>query len=184
MSRRFLAVVLAAAALMVMPLMVTPAEAAVPSKSQWLKDTRSAMFGSRAWINAAVERGGTRLAVNLDIDNTSLATYYARRRPVPVVLRFAKYARSKGVAVFFNTGRLDGRLRSITKALRAAGYPVNGVCGRRSNERLRVSKQRCRREYTARGFTIVANVGNRSTDFDGGDYERAFKLPDYGNQLG
>ncbi len=173
-----------AAALMVTSLMVTPAEAAVPSKQQWLAETRSAMYGSRSWINTAVARGGTQLAVNLDIDNTSLATYYAPRRPVPVVLRFAKFARSRGVAVFFNTGRREGRLRPIIKALRKAGYPIDGVCGRRSNERLSAGKQRCRQEFTAKGYSIIANVGNRSTDFDGGDYERAFKLPDYDNQIG
>jgi hypothetical protein len=36
----------------------------------------------------------------------------------------------------------------------------------------------------ADGYTVVANVGNRATDFEGGDYERAFSLPNYGNQLG
>ena len=38
--------------------------------------------------------------------------------------------------------------------------------------------------YVDRGFTIIANVGNRSTDFVGKNYERAFKLPSYGNRLG
>jgi hypothetical protein len=33
------------------------------------------------------------------------------------------------------------------------------------------------------GYTIVANVGNRSTDFLGGSYQRAFRLPDYALQL-
>jgi hypothetical protein len=46
------------------------------------------------------------------------------------------------------------------------------------------SKQRCRASFRADGFRIVANVGNRSTDFVGGGYERAFKLPDYGGRLG
>ena len=34
------------------------------------------------------------------------------------------------------------------------------------------------------GFTIIANIGNRSTDFVGGNYERAYRLPNYGNRLG
>ena len=46
------------------------------------------------------------------------------------------------------------------------------------------SKQRCRQEFVAKGYTIIANVGNRSTDFVGKNYERAFKLPNYGNRLG
>ena len=31
---------------------------------------------------------------------------------------------------------------------------------------------------------VLANVGNRSPDFVGKNYERAFKLPNYGNRLG
>ncbi len=45
-------------------------------------------------------------------------------------------------------------------------------------------KERCRSTYVAQGYTIIANVGNHSTDFTGGDYERAYRLPNYHNRLG
>jgi predicted secreted acid phosphatase len=167
---------------------VAPAQAAkLPSKRHWVKDTRKAMRGSRAWIDTRVAHpkpADGRLAVNLDIDNTALATKYARGKAVAVTLRFVKYADAHGVAILFNTGRLGTQLSGITAQLRAAGYPVDAICGRHGNERLVKGKQRCRSEYVAEGYTIIANVGNRSTDFTGGGYERAFRLPSYHNRLG
>jgi hypothetical protein len=163
-----------------------PAQASVPDLGQWLGDTRQAMHGSRAYVEQRADAGGTSLAVNLDIDNTSLASHYEHGAPVPVVLRFARYARSQGVVLLFNTGRVkgDGRLKAATAQLERAGFRVSGICGRRSSdEGLAHSKRRCRRHFVAQGHTIVANVGNRRTDLAGGDYERAFRLPSYGNQL-
>jgi predicted secreted acid phosphatase len=162
-----------------------PAQAReVPGKDQWLSDTRVAMYGSRAYVEDRVQSGGRKLAVNLDIDNTSLATYYAKGAAVPVVLRFARYARSRGVTLLFNTGRERGQLAGVARSLRRVGYAVGEICGRKAGERLVQGKQRCRRHFVAEGYTIIANVGNRDTDFTGGDYERAFRLPNYGNQLG
>jgi hypothetical protein len=72
----------------------------------------------------------------------------------------------------------------VAGRLRAAGFTVTAICGRASSEEgLSHSKQRCRRHFVRHGYTIIANVGNRSTDFTGGNYERAFRLRNYGNQL-
>ena len=189
MNRRLFPAVLAS--LTTLALLVggaVPAEAAkLPSKRHWVKDTRKAMYGSRAWIDsrtAAPKSTDGKLAVNLDIDNTSLATKYAAGKAIAVTLRFVKYAEANDVAILFNTGRLGTELSGITAQLRAAGYPVDAICGRLKGEGLAHSKQRCRAEYVAQGYTIIANVGNRSTDFVGGNYERSFRLPSYGNRLG
>jgi hypothetical protein len=163
-----------------------PAQASVPDKGAWLADTRQAMHGSRAYVEQRADAGGTMLAVNLDIDNTSLASHYDYGAPVPVVLRFARYARSQGVVLLFNTGRVKGhgRLKAATALLEKAGFRVSEMCGRRSSdEGLAHSKKRCRRHFVAEGYTIVANVGNRRTDFAGGNYERAYRLPSYHGQL-
>ncbi len=166
---------------------VVPAEAAhLPSKRHWVKDTRKAMHGSRAWIatrTASPKPTDGRLAVNLDIDNTALATTYGHGKAVKVVLRFVRYADAHGVAILFNTGRLTSQLSATTKQLRAAGYPVDGLCVRQDGEAVVHSKQRCRSQFVAEGYTIIANVGNHSTDFTGGNYERAFRLPSYHNRL-
>ena len=164
-----------------------PAQAEpLPSKSQWVADTYDAMQGSRAYIGRRVDQGGSRLAVNLDIDNTSLASHYDYGAPVAVTLRFARYAREHGVKLLFNTGRIrgDGRLKKAKDLLRAAGYRVTEICGRTStHETLTHSKQRCRRHFVAEGWTLVANVGNRQSDFTGGSYEKSFRLPSYGGRL-
>ncbi len=164
----------------------SPAQAALPSRAAWSSDVRAAMSGANHYLDHRVARGGSRLAVNLDIDNTALATRYARGRPVPPVLRFARHARAHGMRLLFNTGRLrgDGRLARARRQLTRAGYRVTEVCGRARGESLSHSKQRCRRHFVAEGYRLVANVGNRRTDFVGGNYERAFRLPSYGNQLG
>lgn len=158
--------------------------APLPSRDQWLSDTRDAMVGSRAYVGDRVDRGGRRLAVNFDIDNTALATYYAPGTAVPVVLRFAKYARSQGVTLLFNTGRLRGQTAGVARSLSRVGYDVREICGRTAGESLVHSKQRCRAHFTAEGYTLIANVGNRDTDFAGSGYGRAFRLPNYGNRLG
>ncbi len=164
-----------------------PAQAApLPSKSEWVADTYAAMHGSRTYVGHRVDRGGSRLAVNLDIDNTSLASHYDYGAPVAVTLRFARYARAHGVKLLFNTGRIrgDGRLAAAKRLLRSAGYRVTEICGRTStHETLTHSKQRCRRHFVAEGWTLIANVGNRRSDFSGGSYERAFRLPSYGGRL-
>jgi predicted secreted acid phosphatase len=184
-SRRHAAAVLLFVTTLLMSGLVSPAQArSVPSKEQWLADTREAMHGSRSYVKQRVAQGGTRLAVNLDIDNTSLATYYAKGTAVPVVLRFARYARGQGVTLLFNTGRERGHLAGVTRTLRRVGYVVGEMCGRAPGESLAHSKQRCRRRFAAQGYTIIANVGNRSTDFIGGGYERAFRLPNYAGRLG
>ncbi len=183
MPRKLFTVMLLAT-VMVMSVLIAPSEAAAPSKKRWLKDTRTAMYGSRAFINSRLTQGGTKLAVNFDIDNTSLATYYRRGKAVPVVLRFAKYANKQGVAILFNTGRTENNLTQPLAWLRKAGYPVSGICARHSGEGLVAGKQRCRQQYVDAGYTLIANIGNRSTDFEGGNYERAFRLPSYGKTLG
>ncbi len=157
----------------------------LPSEDTWLSDVHDDMVGSRAFLADRVARasGGERLAINLDIDNTSLATHYAPQQPVLVVRRFARFAHRHGIAVFFNTGRDDTEAAKMQRLLGKAGFPVDRVCTRHVDEDVVVSKQRCRQSFVDSGFTLVANVGNHGTDFVGSNYERAFRLPSYGNKL-
>ena len=164
----------------------SPAQAAVPSKSRWLADVAKAMDGSQRYVDKRAAQGGTRLAVNFDIDNTALASHYDYGKAVRTVLRFARNAEQDHVAILFNTGRVvgDGRIRAARRQLVAAGYHVTEMCGRSSStEGLAHSKQRCRTHFVDEGYTIIANVGNRATDFTGHHYQRAFRLPNYDNQL-
>jgi hypothetical protein len=182
--RRTLGAVLSAA-LLAVGAVTSPASAALPSKATWLDDVDAAMAGSSAYVDRRVARGGNHLAVNFDIDNTTLATHYEPAAPVRRVLRFARHAHAEGVTLLWNTARFvgDGRMAKAKRQLQKAGYAVAEVCGRQRGEEIAHSKQRCRAHFVAEGYTLVANVGNRSTDFVGGDYEKAYELPNYGNQL-
>src|SRR4051812_34743417 len=148
----------------------SPAAAALPSKDTWVHDTYKAMWGSRTYVNDRVAQGGKQLAVNFDIDNTSLASHYDHGAAVAVTLRFAKHALSRGVVLLFNTGRErgHGRLIRAKNELRNAGYRVKEICGRNHGEGLSHSKQRCRQHFVNEGYTLIANVGNRRTDMVGG----------------
>jgi hypothetical protein len=163
----------------------TAAEARLPSEKTWLADVSEAMKGSLRYLERRADRGGRRLAVNFDIDNTSIASHYDPGDPVPQVLKFARRARSLGIHLLFNTGRQNkGDLRASTlRQLERNGYEVRKLCMRKSGQTIVESKKRCRRHFVAKRFTIIANVGNRGTDFAGGNYERAFRLPNYNDQL-
>ncbi|UDY25167.1 HAD family acid phosphatase [Nocardioides sp. Kera G14] len=173
------------ALLLLLPfLSASPANAAgLASKKVWLHDVAVAMKPAIPYLDRRVARGGDHLAIVLDIDNTSLATHYAWPRPVRKTLAFAQRAHELGVKVFFVTGRHQADAKAQRPKLRRAGYTVNGICGRGDGEGLVHSKVRCRTAIVAKGFTIIASVGNLPSDFRGGLYERKFDLPDYGRRL-
>ena len=166
-----------------------PAQAAaLPSKSAVGRRHLRTRCTARAPTSAAAPtRAARRLAVNLDIDNTSLASHYdygAAGRGDAAVRPLRPRPR-RDAAVQHRPDRGDGRLakRHGPAAARRA-TAVTEICGRTStHETLTHSKQRCRRHFVAEGWTLVANVGNRHTDFTGGSYERAFRLPSYGGRL-
>lgn len=158
----------------------------LPSKRQWLSDVRRAMRGSKAYVQAKhAQHPHHRYAINFDIDNTTLETKYDPGHAVPVVRSFADYAHKLGIKLVWNTGRTGAMLRKARRQLTHAGYTVTEVCGRHKGEGLLHSKQRCRRHFKREGYILLANVGNRSTDFAGiHNYMRAFRLPNYGGRLG
>lgn len=167
-------------------LVVPPASALAPDQATWEADVATVMADANAWLEERVTSAepGARLAINLDIDNTSLASFYERGRPVRKVRSFARLADQLGIAVLFNTGRLKADLNGVRGTLTRAGYDVTALCTRRPGEKLVLGKKRCRQQFTDAGYTIVANVGNSPTDFRGGGYERAYRLPSYDGELG
>ena len=104
---------------------------ALPSEDTWREDVAEAMAGSRRFLERRAENGG-RLAINLDIDNTALATEYDTGHATRRVLRFARKAHRLDIAVFFNTARPRSDVRRTARVLRRAGYTVDDICGRKS----------------------------------------------------
>lgn len=180
-TARIATVVLAAAS--IGTLAPATVNAAPPNYDTWRADVRAAMAGGTNWLDQRMQQGGERLAIVLDIDNTALQTDYRPGQATPEVLEFAQHAKQIGFAVLFASYRKSAE--SATAAVTSVGYPVDAMCPRtpQTAKHATDSKQACREKYTGEGYTITANVGNRPGDFTGGNYEKAFKLPDYDETL-
>lgn len=153
----------------------------VPDYNQWQSDVRKVTDPAIPWLQSRAGQGGGKLAIVLDIDNTAIETHFHPGQPNRPVLKVAQWAKSNNVSVLFVTLRDEKNRDATTRQLTSAGYAVDGLCMRTTGE---LTKPRCRQGFVAAGYTLTANIGNRNTDFNGGDeYERAFKLPDYNGEL-
>ncbi|MFI8961090.1 HAD family acid phosphatase [Streptomyces sp. NPDC053493] len=158
----------------------------------WRKDVAAVVAEARPYIEArAQDAGREKQAIVLDIDNSSLETDFHPfwELPTPAIADvrdLVRDAHDRGVAVFFVTAR-PGIIHSLTDwNLRKAGYPVDGLYVRSLPDlfaEVSAYKTEKRAEIEAKGYTIVANIGNNTTDLVGGHAERTFKLPDYGGKL-
>ncbi|MFJ8794022.1 HAD family acid phosphatase [Streptomyces sp. NPDC102462] len=156
----------------------------------WQSDVRKVIDEARPYVERRLDdSSGEKPAIVLDIDNTSLETHFQPFPPTPAVeptLELAQYAHGRGAAIFFVTARPD-LISWITEAnLKSVGYPVTGLHQRsladlfRDTAEFKTSK---RAQIEADGYTIVANIGNNTSDLVGGHAERTFKLPDYDGAL-
>ena len=172
--------------LLVLSTMVAPTQAAAATEQASVARTTPprpspgrARTSQRRWPT----RSG-KLALNLDIDNTSLQSHYDRGKAVPATLRLARYAKSRASTSSSTPAATSACATAAIAQLKRAGFPVDGLCGRLTGESLPHSKQRCRQSFVNNGYRLIANIGNRSTDFVGGNYLRAYRLPNYGGQAG
>jgi hypothetical protein len=104
-------------------------------------------------------------------------------KPLDTV-RLFRAARASNIAVFFITGRKDddkhGVRDATTENLRKAGYSdwaeliLEPGDYKSTVEQFKTEK---RKEVSAHGYTIIANVGDQYSDLDGGYAEKVFKLP-------
>ncbi|MFF3611745.1 HAD family acid phosphatase [Streptomyces sp. NPDC002580] len=158
----------------------------------WQNDVQAVIDQAVPYVGQRTSAaGGSKLAVVFDIDNTTLETDFHPwyQLPTPAVrasLALARYAHERGVAVFFVTAR-PGIIASETKwNLKSVGYPVDGLYVRDLPDlfaEVSAYKTGKRAQIESLGYTIIANVGNNTTDLVGGHAERTFKLPDYDGQL-
>ncbi|SEC59169.1 HAD family acid phosphatase [Streptomyces sp. TLI_105] len=158
----------------------------------WRRDVAAVVAEARPYVEARSENAGReKQAIVLDIDNSSLETDFHPfwELPTPAisdVRALVRDAHARGVAVFFVTAR-PGIIYSLTDwNLKKAGYPVDGLYVRSLPDlfgEVSAYKTEKRAEIEAKGYTIIANIGNNTTDLVGGHAERAFKLPDYGGKL-
>ncbi|MDX6361565.1 HAD family acid phosphatase [Streptomyces sp. NPDC058274] len=170
----------------------TAVQAAEVDYATWQSDVQTVIDQALPYVQQRTAgAGGQKLALVFDIDNTTLETDFHSwyELPTPAVqasLALARYADSRGVAVFFVTAR-PGIIASETEwNLKTVGYPVTGLFVRDLPDlfdEVSAYKTGERAAIEAQGYTIIANVGNNDSDLVGGHAERTFKLPDYDGQL-
>ncbi|MFE4637945.1 HAD family acid phosphatase [Streptomyces sp. NPDC056773] len=159
----------------------------------WQRDVSAVIDAARPGIEQriAASPAGEKPAIVLDIDNSSLETdfHWFWTFPTPAIAQvreLTRYAHDRGVAIFFVTAR-PGIVYSLTERnLKAVGYPVSGLYVRDLPDlfgEVSAYKTAKRAEIEARGYTIIANIGNKQSDLVGGHAERTVKLPDYGGKL-
>lgn len=157
----------------------------------WQRDCQAVMDEALPYLRQRIadSRPGEKQAIVLDIDNTALETDFGFSYPQPAnkpVLKAAQYAQENGVALFFVTAR-PAILKDVTRFnLTHEGYRVDGLHTRGLLDLFKNVadyKTAQRAAIEARGYTIIANIGNSATDLSGGHAEKAFKLPDYDGQL-
>ena len=136
-------------------------------------------------------------AIVLDIDETSLSNYAglaasgftqvgnvinpvtATGKAIQPTLALYRHARQRKVAVFFITGR-PPEIAGITALnLVNEGYTDgwSGLYTKPASAGTQEFKSSTRAAIEARGYEIVANVGDQESDLDGGHADRGFKLP-------
>jgi predicted secreted acid phosphatase len=164
-----------------------------------------------AAISKITEQARTRLdelipsarrpALVLDVDDTALSTYALQRRLLfgfvesewerwmedqspPAnrgVLKLFNHARSRGVAIFFVTGRREHSREATERQLRSAGYSGwTGVVLKPEafeNPSVVMFKSAARAQIEAKGYEILVNVGDQWSDLDGGHSIASYKLP-------
>jgi predicted secreted acid phosphatase len=141
-----------------------------------------------------------KLAAVFDIDETSVSNWealadcgfcsftvqgklysIARDPAIVPVLELFNFAKSKGVAVFFLTGRPEAARAATIKNLTEVGYSGWADLITRTDaskqEPARIFKSHERQLLTDKGYRIVLNIGDQASDLAGCCAERTFKLP-------
>jgi hypothetical protein len=142
---------------------------------------------------------GKKLAIVLDIDETSLSNYSAivadnftfgtnsQNEAVNKIgiaiaptLELFNLAKKNGVAVFFITGRGEAVRQPTTENLQAQGFSGwDGLILKPAGTTLTTVayKSGARAAIEQQGYRIIANVGDQYSDLAGGHEDKAFKLP-------
>jgi len=150
----------------------------------------------------AEKKPGEKLAMVLDIDETSLSNYplmlredfgynreeseewgaAAKAPAIPGTLRLYKRAQKLGVAVFFITGRRSPELASTEKNLRGQGYTDWAGLTLRAPDQVHMAtiayKSGERKKIVEQGYKIILSVGDQMSDLLGNPQaEMSVKLP-------
>ena len=170
---------------------------------RWDADIAREDAEAQHYLDGRLRQGVPSPAIVLDIDETSLSTYgyeqehdfgydkeafdryVVERKPTAIAATrdLVRFAESRGVAVFFVTGRRESAEMRDNSALdlREEGYPeFDGLYLRPADDHdpsVVPYKSASRADIERRGYRIVLNVGDQEADLAGGHAERGVKLP-------
>jgi acid phosphatase class B len=166
----------------------------------YLRQVEAVATRAKQWIEERASRGGARLTVVFDLDETLLFNWphigamdfgyvesawdrwveEANAPAIEPVREVYRTARRLGLEVVFLTGRRESQRESTVRNLRAieCGDFAVLIC-KASNDRTSAAqyKTAARQRLVEEGRTIVANLGDQESDLAGGYAERVFKLP-------
>lgn len=172
----------------------------------YLKELSKEIEKARQFLRAKVKENQEksekkRLAMVLDIDETSLSNYNNIRHrdfngdrklisqeiqnadapAIQPTMDLFNEAKKLGVDVFFVTGRYQSELEVTKKNLIKAGYEgYRGIYLRPDvyeYDSIIPFKSNARSMIEQQGYTIIVNIGDQYSDLIGGHAERGFKLP-------
>lgn len=170
------------------------------------KEIKTTLQQAQQYIDSQVQLNNQRkvkqkLAIVLDIDETSLSNYdniiqghfqssreeihrsilLANAKPIQPMLALYNDALAHEVSIFFVTGRRLSELKATQLNLTRAGYrDWSGLFLRSETDNAPsvVSfKAHTRDIITKRGYTIIASIGDQNSDIEGGFAQKGFKLP-------
>jgi hypothetical protein len=157
---------------------------------------------------AVRRRPHEKLALILDIDDTTLSTYpqmvgadfgydpasydawlaAAQAAAIPGTLRIYKEAQRLGFSVFFVTGRKEAVRAATERNLRAQGFgswnllvmlPADRGSANQGSQTIGAFKAVARSQIAAAGYTLALNVGDQWSDLKGKpEAEYSVKYPD------
>ncbi|MEW2165998.1 HAD family acid phosphatase [Streptomyces sp. NPDC007084] len=188
--------------------------------SQYAKDLARVDAAARRDIDKAARTGhhrGHKPAVVFDIDDTLLLSFdyerktnytynsatwadYVAKADRPAVFgspELVRYAASKGVEVFYNSGLKESQRASAVENLKKVGVDVNldsahmflkdaanppaylSACATAAawNCTTVQFKSGTRKHIESLGYDIVGNFGDQYSDLDGGYADKTYKLP-------
>jgi predicted secreted acid phosphatase len=151
--------------------------------------------------NEAKSHSKKKLAIILDIDETSLSNYadmakmdfggtfdevvlaedVANDAVIKPTLELYRYAKENNVAIFFVTGRKEHSREATIKNLNNVGFKNwDGLILKSENYNEKSAspfKIGARESVEKQGYVIILNLGDQESDLAGKHAEKSFKLP-------
>lgn len=171
--------------------------------TRYLKDVRRVIEKAKEFVEENFDPTKNNVAI-FDVDETSLNNLEyikghdfgytqesweawvdsAKAKPIQPILEFYKFVKSKGIKVFFITGRHASKnIKNpdpTIKNLIEAGYTdFDGIFFKPRSPKMKTSefKSMIRKQLVEQGYFIFINIGDQFSDFEGEYPGKTFKLP-------